>query len=177
MKNNLLKFSLINILLAGVLFMMSCGEKPQNKPPVPAPANNAANNTSNNTAALNNTNQNEPDEKCDGDKVTLVKNGMEAKINAKNNLKYQYKTNFDFKPVADANNNVTVYIWGKFFTDKKELDELNKTYKGFVKKGCIERVIFDQEPTIKTLDPGFEYSLCEAPNQVCSDGTCQQNCP
>ncbi len=174
MKNDLLKFSLTNILLAVCLFMMSCGEAAQNKPP----ANNAANNAANNTVAQNNTNETVPDEKCDGDKVKTVQDGMEAKINAKNILKYQYKKNFDFKPVADANNNVTVYIWGKLYTDKKELDELNKTYKGFLKKGCIANVIFDQEPNTKSqAAPGFEYGLCEAPNQVCSDGTCQQNCP
>lgn len=178
MKNHLFKFSLINVLLAAALFMMSCAETAPNKPPANNASNNASNSAANNTVQ-NNTNQTEPDENCDGDKVTLVTQGMEAKINAKNNLKYQYKTNFDFKAVADANNNVTVYIWGKFFTDKRELDELNKTYKGFVKRGCIAKVIFDQEPTIKTLDPGFEYSLCEAPNKVCSDGSCRepQSCP
>lgn len=171
MKNTLVKISLANVLVAAVLLSLSCSDVPQNKTVVNTPANN--------TIAVNNEKPANDilTENCDGDKKQKVKDGMTAKINSYDGLKYQLKKRFDFEPVVQSNGDVVLYIWGNVFTDAKNLPQLNKTYEGFVKKGCVTKVVFDKAPEKTELNPGFDYELCEDPNQVCSNGTCQQNCP
>lgn len=175
MKKKLSNIALAGILLVSVLASLSCTDVPQNKAVVNAPANNSV--------VQNNFNKTEPgisDADCSGDptvKKKKIKDGIGAKINGYSGLKDQLKKRFDFEPVVDSNGDAVLYIWGDVFTSAGNLDQLNKSYESYVKKGCVIQIVFDKAPGAKELNGGFKFDLCEAPNQVCSDGSCQQACP
>lgn len=175
MKNTLIKIALTNVLLTAVLVSLSCTDVPQNKTVVNSPANNSV--------AQKNTNQNDAGiltQDCSGDppvRQKKIKDGIKASIDKENDLKYQLKKRFDFEPIVDSTSgDAVLYIWGNVYTDAKGLNKLNNTYEGYVKKGCVTKVVFDKAPTVETLNSGFQFDLCESPNQVCSNGTCQETC-
>ena len=174
MKNRLVKIAFANILLAAVLMSLSCADVPQNKTAINTPSNNTV---------VQNTNKPESTDilevDCSGDapvKKQKIKDGIKSNIDKDNDLKYQLKKRFDFEPVVDSTGDAVLYIWGNVFTSAKNLNQLNKTYESFVKKGCVTKVVFDKAPGMQTLNGGFEFELCEAPLQICPDGTCQQTC-
>ncbi len=112
-----------------------------------------------------------------GDKKQKIKDGVTAKIRANSKLDYQYVANkFYFDPVIEANDEATLYIWGNIYTSANDVDDLNKTYKDFVKRGCVSKVVFTSPPTTTATGEKFEFNVCEAPNQICSDGSCREVC-
>jgi len=171
-----LSITLLTIVsLAAVLLNLSCSGTPQN--------NTAVNNAANGTAAPSNmaqSSQTFADPDCSGDapaKQKKIKDGIKDNIKKDGKLESQHMAkNFDFEPVLDANGDATLYIWGNIFTSRNDLDNLNKTYRDFVKKGCVTKVAFTSAPTMSASAAAFYFTLCEAPNQICPDGTCQEYC-
>ena len=176
-----LSITLLTIVsLAAVLLNLSCGGVPQNNTAVSNAANGSA--APSNTAA-NSTAQSSPTPvvtDCSGDasgKQKIIKDGIEDNIKKDGKLYSQYTAKkFGFEPVMDANGDAALYIWGSIFTSGKDLDNLNKTYKDFVKKGCVTKVAFTSAPAKIADVSTLEFNLCEAPNQICPDGTCREVC-
>lgn len=176
MKHRLIAKIFAVISLAAVIASLSCTDAPQNN--TANKINTAGNDVGGNSNTETGSSANDPD--CSGDasvKQKKIKDGVKANIDKKDPLKYQYPNNFEYEPVMGANDDATLYIWGKILTSRQDLDELNKTYKGFIKKGCVTKVVFAPAPNVKATASGFDFELCESPHQVCSNGTCQQTCP
>lgn len=175
MKKQLSITLLAIVILAAVLLNLSCGGT--------SPNNTSVSNVANGNAAPGTTAQSSQtfaDPDCSGDatgKQKKIKDGIKDNIKKDGKLESQHMAkNFDFEPVVDAKGDATLYIWGNIFTARNDLDNLNKTYKDFVKKGCVTKVIFTSAPTMPASAAGFSFSSCEAPNQICSDGSCQEVC-
>ncbi len=181
MKNRLTAITSAIILFAAVLISLSCKDVPQN--------NTTSNTTANNTVA--NVNQNNSVQNSESDSaLTLdcretnprrrqeVFDKIEENIGNNTILQYQYEYGkFDFD-VVDSGGDLVVYFWGRVYTKKEDkVDDLNKTFKKLVKNGCVSKVVFSEPANAKaTALPGFEYNLCESPNEVCSDGVCRNGC-
>ncbi len=176
MKNRLTAITLATILFAAVLMSLSCQDASQNT------NNTMANNTAMNANQSNSDQNSDSDstlgEDCTGKNVEARKRKVFGKIegNIKGNpfLDKQYSNNrFDFDVVVN-NEDLVVYFWGVVLTKKEDkVDDLNRTFKKFVKNGCVSKVVFGEPPNDRaTVLRGFEYELCESPNEVCSNGTC-----
>jgi hypothetical protein len=171
-----LSITLLTIVsLAAVLLNLSCGGTQQNN----IAGSNAVNSnvTPGNTAQSNRTNVTAD---CSGDtpaKQKKIKDGIRDNIKNQKKLDYQYVAKkFDFEPVVGTNGDATLYIWGSVLTAANDVDDLNKTYKDFMKRGCVVKVLFTSPPERLTTEARFNFTLCEAPNQICPDGTCQEVC-
>ena len=179
MKKQLSIIAFTIILFAAVLGIMSCSGTP--------PTNNTANSNTNaesNTALV----KSALVEDCVPSGTTTIpikiREGVERNIGRDQNLSKQYGTvrkNFEFQPVMESGEAV-LYIWGKVFVKNPSLDGLNQTFKFFMKQGCVNRIVFGQPPsppTITVTARDFTYEACEAPNDICADGSCQlpANCP
>jgi hypothetical protein len=165
------------VSLAAVLLNLSCAGTPPN--------NTVKSNTVNGNAAPSNTDQSnetfadvEWPEDATG-KKDKINREVKEKINSEKNLRYQHnenKKNFYFEPVVDAKGVATLYIWGSIFTSSKDLNKLNETFKDVMKRKCVEKVVFTSPPDMLERAASFEFLLCEAPNQICSDGSCREYC-
>ncbi|MDQ2746293.1 MAG: hypothetical protein M3T96_03430 [Acidobacteriota bacterium] len=178
MKNRLIANVIAIFLGAAVLISLSCKHIPQN-------TSNTATNANQSGSTQNGEYVSALGEDCSGnndDKIKKVKRRMGKKIGGSSILNPQYKEdgsgNFDFN-VLDVNGDVVLYVWGFVYTEpENNVDELNKIFKGFVKKGCVAKVVFGESSDDTTIrSRGFEYNLCEYPNEVCSNGICSSNCP
>jgi hypothetical protein len=165
-------FLLAVVLLGSLLLNPSCDSTTKN---------NSNSNSASNNSAQSNTNQSvatAPD--CSGNgniKKQKIKDGVTLKIRGNPKLDPQYRANnFYFDPVIEANDEATLYIWGKIYTSANDVDDLNKTYKDFMKRGCVSKVVFTSPPTTTAVSNRFEFNICEAPNQICSDGSCREVC-
>ena len=179
MRNRVNTRILTAVLLAVFLVSLSCNDASQNKP---------SPNLTNNTAA-NNTAQNSPTPvtaDCSGDeptKLKKIKDGVRNNIKKDSKLESQYankRFEIESQVKSTGSDDAILYIWGKVYTSANDLNELNKTYKDFMKKGCVTNVIFGPPPPVPAnpaRQPDFEYELCEAPNKICGDGSCQSVCP
>jgi hypothetical protein len=175
------------LLLTAVLMNMSCNAPTQ-------PTNNTVANVSNSNSNIPVSKESSSDSEleilvdenpdCDGnatDKLRKIKDGFKKNIKDQDIFKYQhndYKKNFDFEVVGDGDKAI-LYIWGKVFLAKKDVNNFSKTFKHYVKARCVERVVFKKAPGVDVsplLSPDFEYALCESPNKVCPDGSCAQDC-
>jgi hypothetical protein len=167
MKKQLNFTLLIIVALAAVLLNLSCSGTPQN-------------NTAENFAA----------DVCSGnplDKPEKIKKKVKENIERDDRLKYQYEScqnscrreRFFFEPVKETDDDVTLYIWGSIYiSEKDDLDNLHKKYKDYFKKGCVANVVYTSPPQDITESARIlEFSAsCEAPNRICDDGTCREDC-
>jgi hypothetical protein len=117
---------------------------------------------------------------CSGDAPTKqkkIKKRIEQRISNKEKLQYQYTNKmFGFEPVMEANGEATLYFWGRIYTTGNELEHVAETYEEMFKKACVSKVVFTPPPTMSAAASRLEFALCEAPNQVCPDGTCREDC-
>lgn len=175
MKNQFTSALLTVVLFASALLNLSCNTTQKGNA---SPINTtSANNTSVNSA------QNSPPSvltDCSGDptgKKDKIKKGVGDNIKKDKNLDPQYNAKkFDFEPVIESSGDATLYIWGSVYTSVADLDNLNKTYKDYMKKGCVTKVAFNSAPGAPASILPFEFNICEHPNQICSNGICAENC-
>lgn len=181
MKNRLTAITFAAILFAAVLLSLSCKDTSQNNTMSNTTANNTVANVNQNNSVQNSESVSTLAFDCNGtneQKITKVNAKMLQNIQGDLDLQKQYSNGkFNFN-VAENSGNVVLYIWGRVHTEKEDkVDDLNKTFKKFVKKGCVAKVIFGEPAKDKaTTSQGFEYSLCEYPNEVCSNGECRLGC-
>jgi hypothetical protein len=117
---------------------------------------------------------------CSGDPPTKqkkIKDKIKDKIKNMRKLDYQYANNkFNFEPVIEANGEATLYLWGSIFTSANDLEEVAETYEDVFKKGCVSKVVFTSPPAMSASAARLDFAVCEAPNQICPDGTCREEC-
>ena len=177
MKKQLSIIALTIILFATVLIIMSCSGTPPT-------ANNTAGNTNSNNTNVNSNSASSripPVEDCTPEpsattKPLKIKKGFMENMNREPYLVNQNSRNFDFR-LDDDSGEVIMYIWGKVFISRGKLvlDDFNQTFKGFMKQGCVKKIVFGRPAgslttTVSATD--FTYEACEYPNELCANGTC-----
>lgn len=109
-------------------------------------------------------------------KKEKIKKGVKENIDKNEYLRWQRDAKkFDFDVMVDGNN-VTLHFWGKVYTSSKDLDNLNKTYKDYFNKGCVTNIVFKSAASTATTAIPFEFEICEYPNGICDNGTCDPRC-
>ena len=173
------------IAFAAALLSLSCGG---------AATNTAKSNAVNNNVAPSNTDEITEasiDEICSDNtsqKPGKIKEKLKDEIKGDKKLNYQHEScesgcsheKFFLDPVMETNGDVTLYIWGSIYIKdpNDDLDNLHKKYKKFLKRGCVTKVVYAPPPGVSpALLRHFQYTaLCEAPNQICADGSCREVC-
>jgi hypothetical protein len=187
MKNQSITLVVAILALTSILFALGCSPAPQN---TNQPRNTNANGSVNangraetnaaNVAILE-------DSACSesnlGERRKRVEEKILEKIEQSGNLRPQYQAQrfkYQVVVVPGANSNTLhLYIEGKITGDDSFVD-LSRIIRSFVGRKCASRVRWVKTGTLPvapdalSIDPGFEWTACDYPNEPCPNGECKQ---
>ena len=110
------------------------------------------------------------------EKITKLKNKIKNNIDGNTALKNQFdNSDFTFDVAEDSYGNIVLNVSGKLSGDGKILEDLNKTFKSYLKKSCVVKVTFAESGSPASAVSRFEWGLCEEPMVPCN-GECKTSC-
>lgn len=176
MKNPFIRIALLGAALGILIFSFACGPTANDNSRVQNVGQDQANG---NMAIV------ERDAACNAANIETRRGDTEAKLNDliedDNELENHVKAEVEIAGDADSQY-LEVYLTGSALGED-ELEDLSKIVRKFMHKdqNCVKKAIFIVAPDANTNESkrarGFEWTSCEYPTQLCSNGTCSNSCP
>lgn len=87
---------------------------------------------------------------------------------------------FGVTVAADANSYIEMTVKGKVIgsdgNGQAKFKDLYKIIEKYMKKGCVQKVVFEGMTSTTAISSGFEWILCEPPLSACPNGECASVC-